>query len=172
MSEKAMSFADRYKMVCGAIAVTIILAGILVAAISASSDEETGQQAVLEDMQRVNYDAVARAKVQEAIDIRTVADTIIGNHPADYRDASIYNYVEDIYVEALAKLQEALADKDSLSESVVLEIASEQNSVFSALLGIWKDLESGAADVEEFKTRADAIKHHIEEYIKDKKDKR
>ena len=113
----------------------------------------------------MNYDSLAQERIQEALIIKEKADTIIQNHPDEYTDASIYNKVEDIYRQALVKLDEALTDKDSLDASVSGLAEQQQDVIKTALLGIYKNLDSGAEYVQEFRTRADAIKPLIEDLL-------
>ena len=101
----------------------------------------------------------------EALAIKENADTIIQNHPDEYTDASLYNKVEDIYARALSKLDDALQDKDSLDVTVVNSVTEQKMLIKAVLLAIWKNLDSGSEYVEEFKTRADAIKPLISDLL-------
>ena len=141
----------------------VALIAILAFVFSGGSDEE--QPAVVELAPRVNYDSIAQVRIQEALDIKEGADTIIQNHPDEYTDASIYNNVEDIYKQALAKLEDALADKDSLDAGVATSALQQQALIKAALVGIYKNLDAGAEYVQEFRTRADAIKPLIEDLL-------
>ena len=143
----------------GAVALIVILAFVF----SGGSDEE--QSAVVEVAPRVNYDSIAQVRIQEALDLKEGADTIIQNHPDEYTDASIYNNVEDFYKQALAKLDNALADKDSLDAGVATSALQQQALIKAALVGIYKNLDAGAEYVQEFRTRADAIKPLIEDLL-------
>ena len=127
-----------------------------------SGDEE---QVVVEVVPRVNYDSIAQVRIQEALIIKEGADTIIQNHPDEYTDASIYNNVEDIYKKALVRLDDALADKDSLDANVASTALQQQETIKAALLAIYKNLDAGAEYVQEFRTRADAIKPLIEDLL-------
>jgi hypothetical protein len=73
--------------------------------------------------------------------------------------------VEDIYKQALVKLDEALADKDSLNASTATMVLQQQTAIKTALLAIYKNLDAGAEYVQEFRTRADAIKPLIEDLL-------
>lgn len=152
------------KLIYGGIAAAVVLIGILIAVFSGGGGEEPQPVAAVETP-RVNYDSIAQVKIQEAMAIKENADTIIQNHPDDYTDAAIYNKVEDIYKNALSKLDEALTDRDSLSANVSSNVLQEKATIKAALLNIYKNLESGAEYVEEFRTRADAIKPLIEELL-------
>ena len=147
----------------GAVVGIVALIAILAFVFSGGSDEE--QPAVVEVAPRVNYDSIAQVRIQEALDIKEGADTIIQNHPDEYTDASIYNNVEDIYKQALAKLEDALADKDSLDADVTTSALQQQALIKAALVGIYKNLDAGAEYVQEFRTRADAIKPLIEDLL-------
>jgi hypothetical protein len=87
-------------------------------------------------------------RIQEALRIKEGADTIIQNHPDEYTDASIYNNVEDIYRQALVKLDDALTDKDSLDAGVVSSALQQQAVIKAALLSIYKNLDAGAEYVQ------------------------
>jgi hypothetical protein len=119
----------------------------------------------VEVVPRVNYDSIAQVRIQEALLIKECADTIIQNHPDEYTDASIYNNVEDIYRQALVKLDEALTDKDSLDAGVASSALQQQAVIKAALLSIYKNLDAGAEYVQEFRTRADAIKPLIDDLL-------
>lgn len=149
-------------IIIGAIVAAIVLLGVLVAVFSGGSEEE---QTVVEVVPRVNYDSIAQVRIQEALIIKEGADTIIQNHPDEYTDASIYNNVEDIYRQALVKLDDALADKDSLDVGVANSALQQQSAIKGALLAIYKNLDAGAEYVQEFRTRADAIKPLIEDLL-------
>jgi len=149
-------------LIIGAIAAAVVLIGIAVAFISGGSEEP---QPVVEVAPRPNYDSIAQVRIQEALDIKEGADTIIQNHPDEYTDASIYNKVEDIYRKALVRLDDALADKDSLDINVASTALQQQSAIKAALLAIYKNLDAGAEYVEEFRTRADAIKPLIEDLL-------
>ena len=73
--------------------------------------------------------------------------------------------MEDIYKQALAKLEDALADKDSLDADVTTSALQQQALIKAALVGIYKNLDAGAEYVQEFRTRADAIKPLIEDLL-------
>ena len=138
------------------------------AVFSGGGDEE---QPVVEVAPRVNYDSIAQVRIQEALDIKEGADTIILNHPDEYTDASIYNNVEDIYRKALGKLDDALADKDSLDAGVASSALQQQAVIKAALLSIYNNLDAGAEYVQEFRTRADAIKPLIEDLLNNQDNK-
>ena len=76
-----------------------------------------------------------------------------------------FTNVEDFYKQALAKLDNALADKDSLDAGVATSALQQQALIKAALVGIYKNLDAGAEYVQEFRTRADAIKPLIEDLL-------
>ncbi len=160
---KPIQSGSNKNLIIGAIAATIVLIGILVAVFSGGSGDE--EQVVVEVVPRVNYDSIAQVRIQEALIIKEGADTIIQNHPDEYTDASIYNNVEDIYKKALVRLDDALADKDSLDANVASTALQQQETIKAALLAIYKNLDAGAEYVQEFRTRADAIKPLIEDLL-------
>ena len=165
---KPIQSGSSKKIIIGAIAGAVVLIGILVAVFSGGGDEE---QPVVEVVPRVNYDSIAQVRIQEALDIKEGADTIILNHPDEYTDASIYNNVEDIYRKALGKLDDALADKDSLDAGVASSALQQQAVIKAALLSIYNNLDAGAEYVQEFRTRADAIKPLIEDLLNNQDNK-
>ena len=144
------------KMIYAGIAAAVILIGILVAVFSGGEKEE--ELPVVVEVPRVNYDSIAQVRILEAMSIKENADTIIQNHPDDYTDATLYNKVEDIYVQALTKLDDAMKDKDSLHVDIANSALQQKTQIKSALLAIYKNLDAGAEYVEEFRTRANAIK--------------
>ena len=149
-------------LVYGGIAAAVVFIALAVAFISGGEEEKP---VVTEVIQRPNYDSIAQVKIQEALDIKVGADTIIQNHPDEYTDASLYNNVEDIYRKALVKLDDALVDKDSLGDGVANTALRQQEAIKAALLAIYKNLDAGAEYVQEFRTRADAIKPLIEDLL-------
>ena len=161
---KPIQSGSNKNVLIGAIIGAVALIGILVAVFSGGGDSEEVKPVVVV-APRVDYDSIAQVRIQEALDIKEGADTIIKNHPDEYTDASIYNNVEDIYKQALVKLDEALADKDSLNASTATMVLQQQTAIKTALLAIYKNLDAGAEYVQEFRTRADAIKPLIEDLL-------
>ena len=166
---KPIQKGSNKNVIIGAIIGAVVLIGILVAVFSGGGEEE--QPVVVDVTPRVNYDSIAQVKIQEALLIKEGADTIIKNHPDEYTDASIYNNVEDIYMKALVKLDEAMADQDSLDADVISSAQQQQTAIKEALLGIYKNLDSGAEYVQEFRTRADVIKPLIEDLLNNQDNK-
>ena len=113
----------------------------------------------------INFDSIAQVRIQEAMVIKEGADTIIQNHPDEYLDEYLYPKVEDIYKKALVKLDDALADKDSLDTRVTSTAMQQQALIKEQLLTIYNTLAEGAEYVLEFRTRADAIKPLIEDLL-------
>jgi serine/threonine protein kinase len=151
------------KLIIGGIAAAVVLIGILIAVFSGGSSKE--EVPVIVETPRINYDSIAQVRIQEAMAIKGSADTIIQNHPDEYTDASLYNKVEDIYMSAFNKLNDALIDRDSLSADVSNTAIQQQADIKAALLNIYKNLDAGAEYVEEFRTRADAIKPMIQDLL-------
>ena len=56
-------------------------------------------------------------------------------------------------------------DKDSLDDKVATTARRQQEIIKAALLAIYKNLDAGAEYVQEFRTRADAIKPLIEDLL-------
>jgi len=159
---KPLQAGPNKKMIYLGIAAAAVLLCILIAVFSGGSKEE---EPVVVEMPRINYDSIAQVRIMEALAIKENADTIIQNHPDEYTDASLYNKVEDIYARALSKLDDALQDKDSLDVTVVNSVTEQKMLIKAVLLAIWKNLDSGSEYVEEFKTRADAIKPLISDLL-------
>lgn len=155
----------------GGIAAVVILIGILIAVFSGGSEPK--QPVITEVLPRINYDSLAQVKIQEALTVKTEADTIIANHPDDKYDSK-YNKVEEIYVQAFNALNEALVNKDSLSAAVATQAIQEQANITNALLGIYNDFIQTAqafreADIDAtaFESRADFVKPYIKNLIND-----
>lgn len=151
------------KLIIGGIAAAVILIGILIAVFSGGSSKE--EVPVIVETPRMNYDSIAQVRILEAMAIKESADTIIQNHPDEYTDASLYNKVEDIYMSAFNKLNDALIDRDSLSADVSNTAIQQQASIKSALLKIYKELDAGKEDVEQYGIRANAIKPMIQDSL-------
>ena len=154
-------------VIIGAIAGAVILIGILIVMFSGNDKEE---QPIVEIVERINYDSIAQVKIKEALDIKVKADTIIQNHPDEYTDASIYNNVEDIYLKALDKLEDALTDKDSIDASITSTVLQQEAAIKASLLSIYKNLDAGAEYVPLFRTRAEAIKPIIKDLLDNNND--
>nr|MCR5364931.1 hypothetical protein [Prevotella sp.] len=113
---------------------------------------------------RINYDSIAQVKIEEALNVRMTADTIIQNHPDNYTDAQ-FRQVEDIYIRAYELLNDALTDQDSLSTQITSRVAIEQKTIQNALLPIYENLAGGAEYVPQFGPRAENIKPYIKDIL-------
>ena len=159
------------KIIYGAIAAAIALLAILIAVFSGGS--KTEEPVVTEQLPQINYDSLALAKINEALTIKTEADTIIANHPDDKYDSK-YNKVEEIYANAFNTLSEALANKDSLSVEIVSKAIQEQTDLTNTLLNIYNDFVQTAEafreadiDASAFESRAEFVKPYIKNLIND-----
>ena len=161
---KPIQAVPNKKMIYAGICAAAVLLCILIAIFSGDSKEA---EPVVVETPRINYDSIAQVRIQEALAIKENADTIIQNHPDEYTDASLYNKVEDYYTIALSKLDDALENKDSLNAATINSVTEHKTLIKAVLLAIWKNLDSGAQYVEEFKTRADAIKPLISDLLTD-----
>lgn len=151
------------KLIYGGIAAAVVLIVILIAVFFGDSSDKQ----VIAEVPAINYDSLATERIQEATAIRLEADTIISNHPEDKYDEK-YGKVEEIYTNALRKLDEALADKDSLSADIATSALQQQASVTNALENIYQDfLETIKSfkeleiDASAFEKRAENIKPYI-----------
>lgn len=161
--------AGNKKMLYAIIAGVVVLIGILAAVFSGGSDTE--EPAMTEVMPRINYDSLALVKIDQALAIKTEADTTIANHPDDKYDTK-YNKVEEIYASAFNMLSEALANKDSLSAEVATKATQEQATISNALLGIYNDFIQTAEafreadiDASAFESRAEFVKPYVENLL-------
>ena len=154
-------------IIIGAVAALVVLIGII-AMCSGGGESEEATPVVVETP-RINYDSIAQIKIQEAMNIKETADTIIQNHPDEYTDASIYNKVEEIYMTALNMLG-TLPNRDSLSNTVSNYVIQQQTDIQIALLNIYNNLDASSEYVPEFRTRADSIKQYIPNLINNEKD--
>ena len=154
-------------IIIGAVAALVVLIGII-AMCSGGGESEEATPVVVETL-RINYDSIAQIKIQEAMNIKETADTIIQNHPDEYTDASIYNKVEEIYMTALNMLG-TLPNRDSLSNTVSNYVIQQQTDIQIALLNIYNNLDASSEYVPEFRTRADSIKQYIPNLINNEKD--
>lgn len=154
------------KLIYGGIAAAIIVIAILFAVFSGGSKDN-----IVVTVPRINYDSLAQERIQEATAIRLEADTIISNHPEDKYDAK-YNKVEEIYINALLKLKEALADKDSLSADVATAAIQQQTSITNALETIYTDFSETVKSFKELDIDASAFENRIKSikpYVNDDK---
>ena len=145
-------------------AAAIVLIGIIAMCSGGGDSEEPVVAEVPEPVIVINYDSLAQVSIQEGLALIEQADTFMTNHEEDKFDGK-YNKVEDIYLSALSKFEQALVNKDSLSASVSTEATVQQSTIKSKLLAIYKELDEGAQYVPEWKERAEAIKPTIADMI-------
>ena len=152
-------------VIIGAIAAAVVIIGLIIA-FSGGGDENTEpvDAEVAEPVIVINYDSLAQVSIQEGMALIEQADTFITNHEDDKFDGK-YNKVEETYLNALSKLEEALVNKDSLSASVSTEATVQKSNVKSKLLAIYKELEESAQYVPEYGQRAEAILPSISDMI-------
>jgi hypothetical protein len=121
----------------------------------------------------INYDSLAQVSIQEGSALLEQADTFMTNHEEDKFDSK-YNKVEETYISALKKFEEALANKDSLSAEISSNAIIQKSAAAGKLLNIYKELseiasnlkEAGLADgAAESEARAEAIKPYIPDLI-------
>ncbi len=148
-------------MILGGIAVAVVLIGILIAVFSGGSSDKAE---VVNIVPRINYDSIALVKIDEALNVRMTADTIIQNHPDNYTDAQ-FSQVEDVYIHAYKLLNDVLTDRDSLSAQITSRVAIEQKTIQNALLPIYENLAGGAEFVPQFGPRAENIKPYIKDML-------
>ena len=152
------------KVIIAAVAAAIVLIGIIAMCSGGGDSEEPVVAEVPEPVIVINYDSLAQVSIQEGLALIEQADTFMTNHEEDKFDGK-YNKVEDIYLSALSKFEQALVNKDSLSASVSTEATVQQSTIKSKLLAIYKELDEGAQYVPEWKERAEAIKPTIADMI-------
>lgn len=165
-------------IIIGAIAGLVVLIGIIAMCSGGSEEsEEPAPIAVEEVAPVINYDSLAQVSIQEGIALLEQADTFMTNHEEDKYDSK-YNKVEETYVSALKKFEEALANKDSLSAAVSSNALIQKSTAAGKLLDIYKELSeiatnlnaAGLADgAAESEARAEAIKTYIPDLINNEK---
>lgn len=155
--------ASNKKMLYGGIAAAVVLIGVLVAVFSGGSSEPE-QPAIVEVVEKINYDSLANVKIQQAMALTQDADTIFADEEGR-TDVSKYGKVEDIYISAFKSLNEALENSDSLSVDVSTNAKLQKAEVTNKLLSLYKELDEGKAYVEEYGIRAEAIKPYIENLL-------
>ena len=135
--------------------------------------EEAKLDVVEEAVPVINYDSLAQVSVQEGMALLEQADTFMTNHEEDKFDSK-YNKVEETYLSALKKFEEALVNKDSLSAEISNNALIQKSTAAGKLLDIYKELseiasglkEAGLADgAAESEARAEAIKPYIPDLI-------
>jgi len=161
------------------IAAAIVLIGIIA---MCSGDEEKGEAPAVAEITEVapviNYDSLAQISIAEGKELLERADTFMTNHEEDKFDSK-YDKVEETYLAALKKFEEALANKDSLSATIASDATIQKSTAANKLFSIYKDLselanslkEAGLPDgAAESETRAEAIKPYITDLITNDKD--
>ena len=160
-------------IIIGAVAALVVLIGII-AMCSGGGDNEEAKPVVVEEVVPViNYDSLAQVSIQEGMALLEQADTFMTNHEEDKFDSK-YNKVEETYISALKKFEEALANKDSLSAEISSNALIQKSTAAGKLFNIYKELgeiasglkEAGLADgAAESEARAEAIKPYIPDLI-------
>lgn len=160
-------------IIIGAIVALVVLIGII-AMCSGGGESEEPEPVVVENVTpAINYDSLAQASIQEGMVLLEQADTFMTNHEEDKFDSK-YNKVEETYISALKKFEEALANKDSLTAEVSSNALIQKSVAAGKLFNIYKELseiasnlkEAGLADgAAESETRAEAIMPYIPDLI-------
>jgi serine/threonine protein kinase len=160
---KPLNQGGNKKLLYGGIAAAIVAVIVLIAIFAGGGSPEPETVA----LPRINYDSLAQERINEAAAIRLEADTIISNHPDDPYDTQ-YGKVEQIYINALKKIDEALADKDSLSADVATAAQQQQISITNALETVYtgltemiKSLKDLEFDTSETEQRVESIKPYV-----------
>ena len=151
-------------VIIGAVAAVIILTGIIAMCSRGDDSKESVVAEIQEPVIVVNYDSLAQVSIQEGLVLIEQADTFITNHEDDKFDEK-YNKVEETYISALDKFEEALVNRDSLSASVSTEATAQKSAVRNKLLALYKELKEGAQYVPEYEQRAKAILPSISDMI-------
>lgn len=147
-------------IIIAAVAAAVVLIGIIAMCSGGGDSEEPVVEDIVEAVPVINYDSLAQVSIKEGMALVEQADTFMTNHEEDKFDGK-YNKVENIYLSALNKFDQALVNKDSLSTSVSNEAATQISAIKGKLLDIYKELVEGAQYVPEWKERADAIQPTI-----------
>ena len=160
-------------IIIAAVAAVVVLIGIIAMCTGGNESEEPVVTEVVETVPAINYDSLAQVSLAEGLALIEQADTFMTNHEEDKFDDK-YSKVEDIYVNALNKFNEALANKDSLSAQVSSDAVIQQTTTKGKLLEIYKEFmetasslkEAGVTDAaEKFAIRAEAIKSYISDLL-------
>lgn len=159
-------------IIIAAVAAIVVLGGII-AMCSGGKESEPPVAEVVEVAPAINFDSLAQVSIADGKALLEQADTFMNNHEEDKFDSK-YNKVEDTYLSALKKFEEALANKDSLSAAVVSDATIQKSTAANKLFSIYKNLselanslkEAGLTDgATESATRAEAIKPYITDLI-------
>ena len=151
-------------IIIAAVAAVVVLIGIIAMCSGGGESEEPVVEDVVEAVPVINYDSLAQVSMKEGMTLIEQADTFMTNHEEDKFDGK-YDKVENIYLNALNKFDQALVNKDSLSASVSNEATTQISAIKGKLLVIYKELVEGAQYVPEWKERAEAIQPTIADLI-------
>ena len=160
-------------IIIGGIAALVVLIGIIAMCSGGGEAEEAEPVVVEEVVPAINYDSLAQVSIQEGMALLEQADTFMTNHEEDKFDSK-YNKVEETYLSALKKFEEALVNKDSLSAEISSNALIQKSTAAGKLFDIYKELseiasglkEAGLADgAAESEARAEAIKPYIPNLI-------
>jgi serine/threonine protein kinase len=162
-------------IIIGAIAGIVVLAGIVAMCSGGKDDNEPMPVADEQNVTVINYDSLAQANIQEGMILLEQADTFMTNHEEDKYDSK-YNKVEDTYVRAFKKFEEALTNKDSLSAEISSNALIQKSATANKLLNIYKEFMETAkilrdpsvnsADAAaEFEVRAEGVMPYIKDLV-------
>lgn len=162
-------------IIIAAVAAVVVLIGIIAMCSGGGDSEEPVVEDIVETVPVINYDSLAQISLAEGQSLIEQADTFITNHEEDKFDDK-YDKVEEIYVSALKKFNEALTNKDSLSAQVSSDAVIQQTTTKGKLVEIYKEFvetatslkDAGVTDAaEKFEARAEAIKSYISDLIEE-----
>ena len=153
----------------GIVSLIVVITCILVCSGSDTKEEIIKEEESVYQIITINYDSLAQIRSIEGEQIASVADQFLLEHEEDKYDEQ-YEKVEDIYIKALNKTVEALANEDSLSSDVCLSINSQKDSLANKLFTIYEDFINTAAIISgdaslKYIERAEKIKPYIEQLI-------
>lgn len=179
--KKTGKLTGNRKILYGIATVAVLLLAVIAGKACHGSNGDDGSMSAgmaVAPVNIVNYDSLAQVRITEAGEIQEMADTFLVNHSEDKYDEK-YDKIEEIYAKAYDKLNEALANKDSLTADVSGQALQQKANVANALLGIYKDFmdmakslrDAGVAGTAtDFENRAEKIKPYIETLIDTDKD--
>ena len=160
-------------IIIGAVAALVVLIGIIAMCSGGGDSEEANPVVVEKIIPVINYDSLAQVCINDGKALMEQADTFMTNHEEDKLDSK-YNKVEETYINALKKFEEALVNKDSVSAETSNEALVQKSKAVGKLLDIYKELNeivsnlkaAGFADgAAESEARAEAIKPYISDVI-------
>lgn len=145
-------------VIAAAAAAVVIIAGIVIAATSGGKEKE--EPVVVESF----FDQEAKLLVNKADSLISIGDAFNTAHKEDKFDAK-YKKIEDYYIDALRNYDLVIAQKDSIQNKGIADLAaSGQAKAKSSLINIYRELKKKAEAVglDEFAqpllVRAEAIK--------------